>query len=127
MSDAPERVWAIGCWNRDAVGIPIDGFDWSEGSWDLRDDGIGDVEYVRADMLAQTLAANAALMVRLGALDAVVKAADALDDAANRFDLLSRDETVVTADDADATIEEMFAILRNSLAAYRKAKDTSHE
>lgn len=42
MTDAPERIWACG-YNEE----------WVWGAWDLSNDGMGDVEYIRADLIPQ--------------------------------------------------------------------------
>ena len=59
---------------------------------------------------------------RIAALEAQVAVADRLAAATNDFDLLSRNETQCTIDEADAEIERLFAALRAELAAYRAAK-----
>ena len=65
MSDAPERIWLMR-YHSDWSPHPHDKtsarYIADANSAKSEDD---DVEYVRADILAQTLAANAALMVRL--------------------------------------------------------------
>ena len=62
------------------------------------------------------------LRARIAALEAQVAAADRLAAATTAFDLLSRDETFCTVEEADVEIERLFIAMRNALAAYRAAK-----
>ena len=65
---------------------------------------------------------RAANRARIAALESQVAAADRLAAATTAFDLLSRDETFCTVEEADVEIERLFIALRNALAAYRAAK-----
>lgn len=55
MTDAPERIWADG----DETGL--DGFCdwlWVRGSWNRSKEGVGEVEYIRADLVEALKAEN---------------------------------------------------------------------
>lgn len=45
MTEAPERIWAMGRRERHSKIT-----DWEYGVWDLIQDGDGDAEYIRADL-----------------------------------------------------------------------------
>lgn len=55
MTDAPERIWADG----DETGL--NGFCdwlWVRGSWNRSKEGVGEVEYIRADLVEALKAEN---------------------------------------------------------------------
>lgn len=93
MDEAPERIWTVSTKGKCHIGFDTPSMNYVN-------------EYVRADILAQTLAANAAL-------EAVVAAADGLAEAAQNM----TDYGTVLAE------QKYHRNLDTALTAYRAAKE----
>lgn len=72
MTDAPERIWADG----DETGLEnFWDWSWARGSWNRTKEGVGEVEYVRRDLVEAIEAENQRLR------EALFPFADAADHA----------------------------------------------
>ena len=110
MSEAPERIWTASTEGKCHVGFDNPSMNYTN-------------EYIRADIHANTLAANAALVARIAALEAVVAAGDGL--AALVADEEMPDWMVRESLANEIDTHDWLGI-RKALTTYRAAKDAAN-
>jgi hypothetical protein len=119
MDEAPERIWAVPLEMHGAVMV---------GGWaDTIRQCPNGTEYVRADILAQTLAANAALEAVVAAGDGLAEAVQSEIDARQKYEQAPTDRGGSSGPKGQAYKAWLAAIaaLLTTLTTYRAAKDAS--